>query len=236
MVKLGVNIDHIATLRQARKEGIPDIIRAVEEVKFGGADSVTVHLRQDRRHIQDDDVYSIKRKNILPLNLELAVREEIIKIALDVRPRFCCLVPENRQELTTEGGLNVKGSAGKIKEAVERLKASSIEVSLFIDPSCDQIESAARTGADAVEIHTGAYANASGAFKKKELDKLRKSAHMAREHGFKVNAGHGLDYENVGAVRKIEGIYEMNIGYSIVCRSVFTGLRESVRKMKELIE
>jgi len=235
MRKLGVNIDHVATLREARKEGIPDIIKAAEAAKSGGADSITIHLRQDRRHIQDNDVYSLKKQNILPVNLEMAAVDEIVNIALEVAPASVCMVPEKRQELTTEGGLDVPSAAEKLNQIIPLFKAKKIEVSLFIDPHPGQIEAAHKAGADAVELHTGSYANAEGKLQEEELERLYKAAELALGMGLKVNAGHGLDYENVAAVKDIPGISDLNIGYSIVCRAVFVGLETAVREMKELI-
>ncbi|MFH1414536.1 MAG: pyridoxine 5'-phosphate synthase [Elusimicrobiota bacterium] len=235
MIRLGVNIDHVATLREARKEGIPDIVDAANAVAAGGADSITIHLRQDRRHINDEDLYRLKREDILPLNLEMAAVDEIKEIALKICPESVCLVPENRQELTTEGGLDVSGNLVKLRPVIEELKNKGIEVSLFIDPDPEQIEASARSGADAVELHTGKYANASGQEKGLELNKLQVAAALGLEKRLKVNAGHGLDYENVAAITKIPGISDLNIGYSIVCRSVLTGLEQAVRQMKEIL-
>lgn len=233
-MNLGVNIDHVATLRQARKEGIPDILSAACAAGSGGADSITVHLRQDRRHIQDEDVYRLREEGPLPLNLEMAAVEEIIGVALDVRPASVCLVPEKRQELTTEGGLDVEGALDKIAAAVDRLKNAGIEVSLFIDPQPRQLDAAVKAGADAVELHTGPYANA-GKNRGPELEKLEKAVSAGLERSLTVNAGHGLDYENVLPFKKISGIRDLNIGYSIICRSVFVGLERAVREMKDII-
>ncbi|MEA3506766.1 MAG: pyridoxine 5'-phosphate synthase [Elusimicrobiota bacterium] len=236
MIKLGVNIDHVATLRQARKEGIPDILKAARAAKRGGADGLTVHLRQDRRHIQDSDVYRLKEKAGLPLNLEMAAVSEIIDIALDVNPASVCMVPEKREELTTEGGLDAAGNQGKLKEAVTEFKKKGIEVSLFIDPDSDQIAAAAAVGADTVEIHTGAYANAPESKKAYHIEIIKAAAESAAGKGLKVNAGHGLDYDNVSGVKEIELFSEFNIGYSIICRAIFTGLEEAVYGMKALLK
>ncbi|MFC2061429.1 pyridoxine 5'-phosphate synthase [Elusimicrobiota bacterium] len=235
MIKLGVNIDHIATLRQARKEGIPDIMEAARAVHGGGADSITVHLRQDRRHIQDEDVNMLKKDGSLPLNLEMAAVDEIVEIALNLKPESVCIVPEKREELTTEGGLDVAGNLQRIKEVTSRLSEKGIEVSLFIDPDIEQVDASAEAGAAAVELHTGKYANTAGEIQKKELDKLINAARHGMEKGLKINAGHGLDYRNVGPIKNIEGVSDLNIGYSIVCRSVFTGLQQAVRDMKDLL-
>lgn len=235
MKKLGVNIDHVATLRQARKEGIPDIVQAALAAQKGGADSITIHLRLDRRHIQDGDVYRIKNEVRLPMNLEMAASDEIADIAMDVVPEQVCIVPEKRQELTTEGGLDVVSSKDKLKQIIPRLKAVGMEVSLFIVPDINQITASKDVGSDAVELHTGSYANAIAEQKQKELEKLAIGAKKATEHALKVNAGHGLDYENVVPVKDIPEVCDLNIGYSIICRSVFVGLERAVREMKDLI-
>lgn len=214
---------------------MPDILEAARASARGGADWITVHLRQDRRHIQDEDVYILKNKGPLPLNFEMAAAEEIVAIALNVKPWCACLVPEKRQELTTEGGLDVAGGSAVISSAVRRLKKSGIEVSLFIDPDTEQVRASHESGADAVELHTGAYANAFGEQKKAELARITAGAQEAYSLGLKVNAGHGLDYDNVKAVSAIKEISELNIGYSIVCRAVFTGLETAVREMKSVI-
>ncbi len=235
MAKLGVNIDHVATLRQARREGIPDIVKAAKAVAAGGADSITVHLRLDRRHINEKDVYRLKNEDILPLNLEMAASGEIIEIALDVRPAMVCIVPEKRQELTTEGGLDVASHRDLLRETASKLKEIESEVSFFVDPSVESVREAASCGADAVELHTGRYANTSGSEREAELEKLKTAAAETLKLGMKLNAGHGLNYDNLVPVRDIEGMNDLNIGYSIVCRSVFTGLENAVREMAELI-
>jgi pyridoxine 5-phosphate synthase len=235
VIKLGVNIDHAATLRQARKEGIPDILRVANAAAAGGADCITIHLRQDRRHIQDEDVYRLKNEGPLPINLEMAAVEEIEKIALDVKPASACLVPEKREELTTEGGLDVAGNLDRIKKTTAALKAAGIEVSLFIDPEKEQIAASAEAGADAIELHTGRYANSKGAKQQEELLILKEGVKYGLEKGLKVNAGHGLDYENVMSVKGIEGISDLNIGYSIICQSIFVGIEQAVKQMKALL-
>jgi pyridoxine 5-phosphate synthase len=235
MIKLGVNIDHIATLRQARKEGVPDILKAALAAKEGGADGLTVHLRQDRRHIQDRDVFNLKENSGLPLNLEMAAVDEIINIALEVKPSSVCMVPEKREELTTEGGLDAAGNKEKIRTVVNKFRKEDIEVSLFIDPDIKQIKAAAEVGADTVEIHTGAYANALPDKKEEHIKIIARSAEAALKEGLKVNAGHGLDYSNVSAVKETDVFSEFNIGYSIICRGVFTGLEVAVRDMKILL-
>lgn len=235
MIKLGVNIDHVATLRQARKEGIPDLLEAAKAVKNGGGDGITIHLRQDRRHIQDQDVFDLKHLNILPINLEMAAIDEILVIALKLRPHSVCLVPEKREELTTEGGLDARGNLSKVKRVTAVLQENGIEVSLFIDPVNEQIEAAKEAEADAIELHTGRYANAGSEKKSAELEKIKNSIGIGLDYGLKVNAGHGLDYDNVTAVKELGGIREMNIGYSIICRAVFTGLEKAVKEMTDLI-
>ena len=235
MVKLGVNIDHIATLRQARKEGIPDIVKAAREVKKGGADSITVHLRLDRRHINDEDVCRLSDENILPLNLEMAADDEIIEIALQNLPESVCIVPEKRQELTTEGGLDVEANFVKLKDTTRRLKDKNIQVSFFIDPLKKRVQQAAKAGADTVELHTGSYANAKGSSVINELEKIKEAAREVLRLGLNLNAGHGLNYDNVTEIKKIPSMNELNIGYSIVCRSIFTGLKGATNEMVRLL-
>ncbi len=235
-LKLGVNIDHIATLRQARRGQTPSPALAACEAKAGGADGITIHLREDRRHIQDDDLPQVRKLCKLPVNLEMALCDEIIEIALKIRPEKVCLVPERRQELTTEGGLDVLSYSEKLQKVVPRFQRKKIKVSLFIDPSPRQIIAAARVGADTVELHTGTYADARGAKKKAELQRIQKAARLAHEMGLKVHAGHGLDYENTKPIAKIPEIEELNIGFSIVSRAVFTGMRQAVRDMKKIMQ
>jgi pyridoxine 5-phosphate synthase len=235
MVKLGVNIDHVATLREARGGEAPRLVLAAREAVKGGADGITVHLREDRRHIQDRDLWELKRSIRKSLNLEMSVVPEIVRIACRLRPEKACLVPERRQELTTEGGLDVAGKLKRVKDAVSKLSQRKIEVSLFIDPEIRQVRAAKRTGAPAVELHTGAYANASGAGRKRELARLERAALEAYCLGLRVHAGHGLDYENVKLVARLPYVKELNIGHSIVSRSVFVGMRRAVREMKAVI-
>ncbi len=235
MVKLGVNIDHIATLRQARRETFPDPLEAGLAAQKAGAHGITVHLREDRRHIQDRDVIALKQKLKIHLNLEMSIAPAIVAFACRVKPDDVCLVPEKRQELTTEGGLDVAGQKVKITNVVKRLKKAGISVSLFIDPSAKQVEASCATGADAVELHTGTYANRRGAGRAAELRRLAAAAKLARHRGLILNAGHGLDYGNVRPVAQIRGMHELNIGFSIVARSVFVGLDRAVREMKRLI-
>lgn len=233
MIKLGVNIDHVATLRQARGGGAPDPLEAAREAQKGGADGITVHLREDRRHIQDHDLRRLKRGVRLPLNLEMALHPEIVKIALRLRPQKVCVVPEKRRELTTEGGLDLFPKKSLLKRVIPSFTRKGIEVSLFIDPEIGQVRIAREVGAKAVEFHTGSYANAAKARRRMELSRLKRAALEAHRLGLKVHAGHGLDYENIGAVTKLPYIREVNIGHSIVSRSVFVGMEKAVKEMKE---
>lgn len=236
MIKLGVNIDHVATLRQARGEGHPSPAQAALEAKRGGANGITVHLREDRRHIQDADLWEIKRRVQLPLNLEMALHPEIIRIALRLRPGKVCFVPEKRQELTTEGGLDALSKERLLKQAIRKMHQKKIQVSLFLDPSSKQIEVAARAGADAIELHTGTYANSANIGRIRELQRIRKAARLARSLGLRVHAGHGLDYKNVRGIIRIPEIEELNIGFSIVSHAVFVGMRKAVAEMKQLLK
>ena len=229
---LGVNIDHVATLREARGGDTPSPAEAAVEAVRGGADGITFHLREDRRHIQDEDLPVIRRRVRVPLNLEMALNPGIIEIALDFKPEKVCIVPERRQEVTTEGGLDVLRHLSILKRRIPDFRDKKIEVSLFVAPSRKQIEAAAYAGADAIEIHTGAYANASPKNRRKRFLEVRWAAAFAHRLGLKVNAGHGLDYDNVAAIAAIPDLSELNIGHSIVSRSVFTGLREAVKSMR----
>lgn len=233
MAKLGVNIDHVATLRQARGGRLPEPVQAALEAERGGADGITVHLREDRRHIQDFDLWKLKRVIHVPLNLEMSAAQEIVEVALKLRPEKVCLVPERRQELTTEGGLDVVKKKTLLGRLIPRLRARRIEVSLFIDPDLRQIRAAKAVGAEAVELHTGAYANAQGKRRKAELKKIQKAAIQAHQMGLEVHAGHGLDYENARAVARVPSIRELNIGHSIVSRSLFVGMRRAVKEMRK---
>jgi len=258
-MKLGVNIDHIATLRNARRINEPDPLMALNVLKEAGADQVTIHLREDRRHITDFDAKRIVNNSFLPVNMECSINEEIIEIICQIKPQRATLVPERREEVTTEGGLDVIKFEEEIKKAIEKLHKNEIEVSLFIDPDFKQIEKSAKIGAEMIELHTGKYANLFLAlntninhtpFKvfenltrrelKKELEieiKLLKDAtKVAKDLGLSVAAGHGLNYQNVEEIAQIEGIEELNIGHSIIANSIFIGLYEAVRKMKELIK
>ncbi|HOL22105.1 MAG TPA: pyridoxine 5'-phosphate synthase [bacterium] len=235
-MKLGVNIDHIATLRQARRGENPDPVYAACICELAGCDSIVCHLREDRRHIQDRDVYVLKKVVKTRLNLEMALSEEIIKIALDVKPHQVTLVPEKREELTTEGGLDVIKNFEKIKSSVRKFQDSGIKVSLFIEPDERQIQASKETGADFIEIHTGRYADARTEEDiNRELDKIARATDYALSTGIRVNAGHGLDYHNTAPVCRIKGIEELNIGYSIIGRAVFVGLERAVKEMLEIV-
>lgn len=234
---LGVNIDHVATLRNARGGVDPDPIQAAEICEKSGATSITTHLREDRRHIKDQDVKTLKKILKTNLNLEMAVTDEMQKIALSVKPHSVCLVPEKRQEVTTEGGLDVASRLNRITEFVQPLLDAGILVSLFIDPSKEQVYAAAKTGAQFIELHTGQYSMAFGTpDETEEFEKLREASRLAHALGLKVNAGHGLNYENVYRMKQIEDLYELNIGHSIIARSVFVGLEQAVKEMKDLIK
>jgi pyridoxine 5-phosphate synthase len=233
MPRLGVNIDHVATLRQARGGREPDPVWAAAEAELGGADGITVHLREDRRHIQDRDLRLLRETVQCRLNLELAVEPSIVAIALEVRPHQITFVPERRAELTTEGGLDVVGQGPRVADAVARCRDAGLEVSLFIDPSPDQVAASAALGVAAVELHTGRYADAEGpAAVARELAALVGAGAEARRLGLALHAGHGLNYRNVGDVARVAGMAELNIGHSIVARAIFTGLREAVRSMR----
>ncbi|MBR1618340.1 pyridoxine 5'-phosphate synthase [bacterium] len=234
---LGVNIDHVATLRNARGGVEPEPILAARICQKCGASSITTHLREDRRHIKDSDVELISKNVSTNLNLEMAVTDEMQKIALKIKPHSVCLVPEKRQEVTTEGGLDVAGQLEKITKFVKPLKDAGIEVSLFIDPTKEQVEASAKTGAQFIEMHTGSYSNAYGTENEEiEFLKLKNSAKLAQELGLRVNAGHGLNYENVKRMHEIEGLYELNIGHSIISRAIFVGLEQAVIEMQNLVK
>jgi pyridoxine 5-phosphate synthase len=235
MIALGVNIDHVATLRQARRGRYPDPLYAALIAEEAGADSITLHLREDRRHIQDGDVIAMREALQTRMNLEMAVTDEMIRIARKVLPQDCCLVPESRQEVTTEGGLNVMEQASRVGDAVKALGASGIRVSLFIDPDLEQIEAAHRAGAPVIELHTGTYADSTGAARAREFERLHAAAKFAARLGLIVNAGHGLNYHNVEPVAAIAEIVELNIGHAIVARAIVDGLAKAVRDMKELM-
>ncbi|MCG8378353.1 MAG: pyridoxine 5'-phosphate synthase [Proteobacteria bacterium] len=234
---LGVNIDHVATLRQARGTRYPDPVSAAHIVEQAGADSITIHLREDRRHIQERDVRLLKETLLTPMNLEMAVTHEMMVIAESIKPKFCCLVPEKREELTTEGGLDVKAQLPRIKESSERLNDAGIRVSLFIDADEEQIQAAAESTAPYIEIHTGHYADAVDEYTmKQELNRIIKAVEYASSIGLKINAGHGLNYQNVMQIAAIPEILELNIGHSIISRAVLSGLSEAVKEMRKLID
>ncbi len=235
-ILLGVNIDHVATLRQARGTRYPEPIQAALVAEQAGADSITLHLREDRRHIQDRDVFMLRDILQTRMNLEMAVTDEMLAIAERVRPEDCCLVPERREELTTEGGLDVKGNLTRVQEACGRLAAAGVRVSLFIDADPAQLEAAAAAGAPVVEIHTGHYAEATGAALKTEYQRIVQAVDLGSRLGLQVNAGHGLHYHNVQAIAAIPAIRELNIGHAIVAQSVFDGLAVAVRTMKQLMQ
>ncbi|WP_368938216.1 pyridoxine 5'-phosphate synthase [Morganella morganii] len=235
-VLLGVNIDHIATVRNARGTNYPDPVQAAFVAEQAGAEGITVHLREDRRHITDRDVELLRQTIQTRMNLEMAVTDEMVDIACRIRPAFCCLVPEKRQEVTTEGGLDVAGQKEKIARAVKRLTEAGIKVSLFIDPDHTQIDAANDVGAPFIEIHTGAYADAETSQEEdKEFIRIKDAVAYAAGKGLKVNAGHGLNYHNVQRVAALPAIYELNIGHAIIGRAVFSGLAAAVADMKTLL-
>jgi pyridoxine 5-phosphate synthase len=237
MVKLGINIDHVATLREARKTVEPDPVKAALESIEAGCDSIVCHLRKDRRHIQDEDLFKLKRQVTVPLNMEMSVASEIVDIACLLKPQQATIVPENRQELTTEGGLDVLGNMNKVKEVAGRLKDSGIKVSLFVDPQLRQLEASAACGVEIVELHTGRYAEAflTGMDTENELAEISEMVKAGTGMGLIVASGHGLTYDNVVSVARIPGMHELNIGHSIISNSVFIGIGAAVRRMKELI-
>ncbi|WP_227368432.1 pyridoxine 5'-phosphate synthase [Halomonas sp. M20] len=234
-ILLGVNIDHVATLRQARGTRYPDPVQAALLAEEAGADGITIHLREDRRHIQERDVQLLAEVLTTRMNLEMAVVDEMIALAERIRPAHVCLVPEKREELTTEGGLDVLGAQSHIAQACTRLAAARCEVSLFIDPEPAQIRAAFEAGAPVIELHTGAYAEAQGESARIEHARIAAAVELATELGLIVNAGHGLHYHNVEAIAAIPGLHELNIGHAIIARALFTGLKEAVAEMKRLI-
>ncbi|MFQ3243999.1 MAG: pyridoxine 5-phosphate synthase [Arenicella sp.] len=234
-IQLGVNVDHIATLRQARGTTYPDPMQAADIARKAGADGVTVHLREDRRHIQDHDVYSICGNVNLPMNLEMAATAEMLKIAQTVKPYECCIVPEKRAELTTEGGLNVLNNMVELGDYIGALQEHSIKVSLFIDPDEEQIQASKELGVEIVELHTGGYADCRGDQLEAELERVRTGAALAHSLGIQVNAGHGLHYQNVAQIARIPELVCLNIGHSIVARAVMTGFYEAVFAMKQIM-
>lgn len=236
MIELGVNIDHVATLRQARLTSYPEPLHAALEAERAGADGITAHLREDRRHIQERDIRYLAETVQTKLNLEMAMTEEMVAIAEDVRPADCCLVPERRAELTTEGGLDVASQVSAAQWACERLARAGVRVSLFVDPDPAQLEAAAKAGAPVVELHTGAYANAATREEReRELERIEAAVARAHGLGLRVHAGHGLDYVNVEPIAALSGVRELNIGHAIVARAIFDGLGQAVREMKRLM-
>ncbi|MCZ6449028.1 MAG: pyridoxine 5'-phosphate synthase [Alphaproteobacteria bacterium] len=235
-LRLGVNIDHVATIRNARGGGHPDPLRAARIAARAGADGITAHLREDRRHISDDDIMALRREIELPLNLEMAATEEMLAIALRHKPHAACIVPEKRRELTTEGGLDVARGHDLLADYVERLAGAGIRVSLFIDPDPRQIEAAAVLGAPVVELHTGAYCDAGGKTREQELERIRTGAALAAEAGLECHAGHGLSFDTVGAVAEIPQIRELNIGHFLVGEAIFSGLDSAIKRMRALMD
>ncbi len=236
MVKLGVNIDHVATLRQARNTAYPDPVYAAVLAELGGADGITVHLREDRRHIQERDLYLLKEIVKTRLNLEMAATKEMVKIASKIKPEMVTLVPEKREELTTEGGLDVRRNSDKIKYVIEELSKNGIKVFVFIDADKNQIEAAQKTGVQGIEIHTGRYADAyNESEQKNELLSIIDAARFSVDAGLVTSAGHGLHYRNVAAIAAIPSLYELNIGHSIIAHAIYVGLETAVKQMKEII-
>lgn len=245
MIHLGVNIDHVATVRQARRTVEPDPVQAAVLAELGGADGITVHLREDRRHIQERDLRLLRQTVAGWLNLEMAVEQPILDLACELRPQAACLVPEKRQELTTEGGLAVRADDVRLRRCVEHLRHAGVQVSLFIDPDLVAVDAAAELGAAAVELHTGTWAGAwlaahhgeagAAARRDTELERLRAAAGRAGEHGLRLHAGHGITYRNVGDLLDLPGLMELNIGHSIISRAILVGMERAVREMKELM-
>ncbi|MGC8767495.1 MAG: pyridoxine 5'-phosphate synthase [Brevinematia bacterium] len=233
--KLGVNVDHIATIRQARRGNEPDPIAVIPIIEIGGADGITMHLREDRRHIQERDVFLAKQIIKTSFNLEMSINEEIVKIALDVVPNEVCIVPERREEITTEGGLDIKPIKSRLEEVIKSLKSKGIKVSLFIEPEIPVIDLAKEIGADYVEIHTGKYANSKGDEVLIELKRIREAAKYANSISLGVNAGHGLNYKNTYEIALIPEIETLNIGHSIISRAIYVGIRQAVVEMKDII-
>lgn len=235
MIRLGVNVDHVATVRQARRVDVPDPVEAALLAETAGADGITVHLREDRRHIQERDVQLMRGRLQTKLNLEMAVTPTMLAFAENLRPDDACFVPEKREELTTEGGLDVVSHRQKIREATQRLQSIGVRVSLFVDPETAQIDASHDAGAHAVEIHTGAYCDAMGVEHGKQLQAIIEAAKFAQSLGLEVHGGHGLNYDNVLAIAKISEMVELNIGHSIIARAVMVGIEQAVREMKELL-
>jgi len=235
-LRLGVNIDHVATLRQVRGTRYPDLVQAARVCEIAGAKGITIHLREDRRHIQDQDVFALRKTIKTRLNLEMANNPDIVSVALKVKPDEVCLVPEKRQELTTEGGLDAAGQARRLRPTIQKLSEAGIEVSLFIAPDPRQIEAAARLGAPVIELHTGTYCNLTGAAARKELKALCEGARLAHTLGLIVNAGHGINTANARGIMDIPYLSTLNIGHSIICQAVFVGLHRAVKEMLESLQ
>lgn len=235
MPELGVNIDHVATVRQARRTTEPDPVWAAVQAELGGADGITIHLREDRRHIQDRDVSVLRSTIASRLNLELACEPDVLKLACENQPDQATLVPEKREELTTEGGLDILGQGNRVAAAVKQLAAEGIAVSLFIDPELDQISASAELGVTAVELHTGGYADATGDDKQRELEKIQRASEHVVSSGLVLHAGHGLTYQNVGPIASIPHMHELNIGHSIIARALMVGMKDAVAAMKALV-
>ncbi|MBV31443.1 MAG: pyridoxine 5'-phosphate synthase [Rickettsiales bacterium] len=235
-MRLGVNIDHVATLRNARGTDYPDLLEAANIVLRAGADGITVHLREDRRHIKDKDLKILLQNISRPINLEIAPTNEMISIAIKHKPHACCLVPEKRRELTTEGGLDLLKLESRLCPKIKKLQDAGIKVSLFINPDFSQIEAASRTGSSAVELHTGSYSDCNNSKRKKEHKRILDAAKFSKQFKIECHAGHGLTHNNVTPIAKISEITELNIGHSLISESIFIGLRESVKRMKDLIQ
>jgi pyridoxine 5-phosphate synthase len=235
LIRLGVNVDHVATVRQARRVDVPDPVEAALMAERAGADGITVHLREDRRHIQERDVQLLRQRLQTKLNLEMAVTPSMLAFAENLRPDDACFVPEKREELTTEGGLDVVSHRQKIREAAQRLQGCGVRVSLFVDPETAQIEASRDAGAHAVEIHTGAFCNAVGVERKDQLEAILEASKLAQSLGLEVHGGHGLNYDNVLAIAEIPEMAELNIGHSIIARAIIAGIEQAVREMKGLL-
>lgn len=236
MPELGVNIDHVATVRQARRTTEPDPVWAAVQAEIGGADGITIHLREDRRHIQERDVVLLRDTIASRLNLELACEADVLRTACETHPDQATLVPEKREEVTTEGGLDVVRNQERVRLAIEQLENEAVFVSLFIDPELDQIQASADLGAKAVELHTGAYADSQGAMRNAELEKLLRASELVVSLGMQLHAGHGLTYQNVRAVASIPHMHELNIGHSIIARAIMVGMKDAVSSMKQILD
>jgi pyridoxine 5-phosphate synthase len=235
-LRLGINIDHVATVRNARGEAHPDPIRAAKIAQSAGADGITAHLREDRRHIRDNDIFRIKEEIALPLNFEMAATDEMLEIALKVKPNACCLVPEKRTEVTTEGGLDIISNQKILTPYIQKLKGVGIRVSLFIDPHTAQVEASKNIGADIIELHTGSYCHAESAEKKAQLQRIITAAKTAEQVGIECHAGHGLSFDNVKPIAAIANIIELNIGHFLIGEAIFIGLEASIKQMRKLMD